>query len=327
VSEVTLADDQTPISKTTLGSKPRKRKRVTGDRWLALAFIAPSIILIAVFVYGFIGWTGYVSLSNWNSFLPDFSFAGLDNFLYIFKDFRFQADIRNTIFFTLFFIVAVIFLGMFLAIFIDQRVKGEAIFRNIFLFPMALSFVVTGVVWRWVLSPSSGINLFLEHFGIHFKWYTSTGVYPSLHIGAIDFGIPVAVIAIVIAATWQQTGFSLAMFLAGLRGIPEELKEAARIDGASEWQIFWRVILPQMKPIMFSVVIIMAHISLKIFDLIYTMTGPGADFVTDMPGVNMFETTFKSNFYAQGAAIAVVMLILVAIFIVPYLIRSRKGDA
>nr|WP_188496514.1 sugar ABC transporter permease [Pullulanibacillus pueri] len=307
--------------------KPRRRRRMNADRWIALGFILPSIILIAVFVYGFIGWTGYVSLSQWNSFLPDFSFAGFDNYAYIFKNFRFQADLRNTIFFTLFFIIAVVILGLVLAIFIDQKLKAESLFRNIFLFPMALSFVVTGVVWRWVLSPSTGVNLFLEHLGIHLKWYTSTAIFPHIHIGMIDFGIPAAVIPVVIAATWQQTGFSLAMFLAGLRGIPDELREAARMDGATELQIYWKVILPQLKPIMFSVIIIMAHISLKIFDLIYTMTGSGANYVTDMPGVNMFETTFKANYYAQGAAIAMIMLLLVAIFIVPYLIKSRKGDA
>jgi glucose/mannose transport system permease protein len=191
---------------------------------------------------------------------------------------------------------------------------------------MALSFVVTGVVWRWVLNPKTGINLILEHFGWAFGWYTDTNVVPSWHISMIDFGLPIALIAVIIAAVWQMTGFSLAMYLAGLRGIPEELREAARMDGASERQIYFKVILPQLKPITFGVIVMMLHISLKIFDLIYTMTGPGANFVTDMPAVNMFDTTFQANFYARGAAIAIVLLLLVAIFIVPYLIKSRKGE-
>jgi glucose/mannose transport system permease protein len=143
--------------------------------------------------------------------------------------------------------------------------------------------------------------------------------------GKIQFGIPVAIIAVVIAAVWQMTGFSLAMYLAGLRAIPEELREAARIDGANEFQVFTKVIFPQLMPITVSVIIIMAHISLKIFDLIYAMTGPGANFVTDVPGVYMYETTFRGNFYGNGAAIAIIMLLFVAIFIVPYLISSRKG--
>jgi glucose/mannose transport system permease protein len=131
----------------------------------------------------------------------------------------------------------------------------------------------------------------------------------------------------VIAAVWQMTGFSLAMYLAGLRGIPDEVREAARMDGASEFLIYRKIILPLLQPITVSVIIIMAHISLKIFDLIYAMTGPGANFVTDVPGVYMFETTFRGNYYANGAAIAIIMLVSVAIFIVPYLINSRKAEA
>ena len=305
----------------------KKRRKKSKDRWIALLFLFPSMALIAVFVYGFIGWTGYVSLSNWNSLIPDFSFAGLKNYTYLFHNFRFQSDLRNTIFFTILFIVVVLAMGLLLAIFIDQKLKGEALFRNLFMFPMALSFVVTGVVWRWLLNPQAGANLLLEKFGAHSKWYTNTDVVPAIHIGQIDIGLPLALISVVIAAVWQMTGFSLAMYLAGLRAIPDELREAARMDGASEFQIYRKIILPMLKPITFSVIIIMAHISLKIFDLIYAMTGPGANFVTDMPGVYMFEATFQGNFYAEGAAIAIIMLLLVAIFIVPYLISSRKGES
>ncbi|RSL35179.1 sugar ABC transporter permease [Salibacterium salarium] len=304
----------------------KRKKRISSDQWVALAFLAPSILLLAVFVYGFIGWTGYVSFSNWNTLTPDFSFAGLSNYIYLFSDFRFQADLRNTLFFTLFFIGAVIILGLGIAILIEKNLKGESVFRNIFLFPMALSFVVTGVVWQWLLNPSTGFNHFLKWLGIQPLWYTDTNILAGFQWGAIEFGIPVAIIAVVIAAVWQMTGFSLAMYLAGLRGIPDELREAARVDGASERQVYRKVVIPMMMPITVSVVIIMAHISLKIFDLVYAMTGSGANFVTDVPGVYMFETTFRGNYYAQGAAIAIIMLLLVAIFIVPYLWYNRKGD-
>ncbi|CDO03697.1 Trehalose transport system permease protein SugA [Oceanobacillus picturae] len=304
----------------------RTKKRLSKDHWTAIAFLIPSFLLILVFVYGFIGWTGYVSLSNYNSLVPDFSFAGLKNYIYLFQDFRFQADLRNTLFFTILFIGLVIVLGMGIAVLIDQKLKGESIFRNIFLFPMALSFVVTGVVWQWLLNPSTGFNQFLSVFGIQPKWYTDTNILAGFEWGSIEFGLPVAIIAVVIAAVWQMTGFSLAMYLAGLRGIPDELREAARMDGASEFQVYRKVVLPMLMPITVSVVIIMAHISLKIFDLIYAMTGSGANFVTDVPGVYMFETTFRGNYYANGAAIAIIMLLLVAVFIVPYLWSNRKGE-
>ncbi len=305
---------------------PQKKRKLSLDQALAFVFILPSIILIAIFVYGFIGWTGYVSLSNWNSLVPDFSFAGFKNYLYLFQDFRFQADLRNTLIFTILFIGTVIVVGQLLAILLDQKIRAESLFRNIFFFPMALSFVVTGVVWQWILNPSTGVNLFLAKFGLDSRWYTDTTILAGLKWGKIEFGIPVAIIAVVIAAVWQMTGFSVAMYLAGLRGIPDEVREAARMDGASEFQIYRKIIFPLLRPITVSVIIIMAHISLKIFDLIYAMTGPGANFVTDVPGVYMFETTFRGNYYANGAAIAIVMLLSVAIFIVPYLISSRKGE-
>ncbi|MCM3789704.1 sugar ABC transporter permease [Domibacillus indicus] len=315
------------VRKETAKGEKVSKKSYSSDQWMALAFLLPSFLLIVIFVYGFIGWTGYVSLSNWNSLIPDFSFAGLKNYMYLFSDFRFQADLRNTLFFTILFIGLVILFGLSLAILLDQKLKGESIFRNIFFFPMALSFVVTGVVWQWLLNPSTGINLFLNTFGITPKWYTDTNILAGFQWGQIEFGLPAALIAVGIAAVWQMTGFSLAMYIAGLRAIPDETKEAARMDGASEFQIYRQIILPQLRPITVSVIIIMAHISLKIFDLIYSMTGPGANFVTDVPGVYMFETTFRGNYYANGAAIAIIMLLSVAIFIVPYLLNSRKGEA
>ncbi|GGJ95613.1 sugar ABC transporter permease [Lentibacillus kapialis] len=304
----------------------KNRKKLTKDHWTAVGFLVPSVILILIFVYGFIGWTGYVSVSNWSTLVPDFSFAGLANYINLFQDYRFQADLRNTIFFTILFIGLVIVMGLGLGILIDQKLKGESLFRNIFLFPMALSFIVTGVVWQWLLNPSTGFNQFLKFFGITPKWYTDTNILAGFEWGQIEFGVPVAIIAVVIAAAWQMTGFSLAMYLAGLRGIPDELREAARMDGASEFQIYRKVVIPMLMPITVSVIIIMAHMSLKIFDLIYAMTGSGANFVTDVPAVYMYETTFKGNNYANGAAIAIIMLLVVAIFIIPYLWNSRKGD-
>ncbi|MED4203592.1 carbohydrate ABC transporter permease [Neobacillus mesonae] len=305
----------------------KRKKRLTKDHLLAIGFLLPSVILIAIFVYGFIAWTGYVSLSNWNSLVPDLSFAGLKNYTYLFNDFRFQSDLRNTVVFTILFIGFVIIIGQLLAVLLDQKLRGESVFRNIFFFPMALSFVVTGVVWQWLLNPSTGVNLFLQKLGLESKWYTDTNILAGFKWGHIEFGVPAAIIAVVIAAVWQMTGFSVAMYLAGLRGIPDEVREAARMDGATEFQIYRKIILPLLQPITVSVVIIMAHISLKIFDLIYAMTGPGANFVTDVPGVYMFETTFRGNYYASGAAIAIIMLLSVAVFIVPYLISSRRGES
>ncbi|WP_123042898.1 carbohydrate ABC transporter permease [Cohnella candidum] len=298
------------------------------EKAIPVLMILPSLAAIAIFVYGFISWTGYVSFTDWNTLVRSSHFVGFANYRFLFQDFRFQSDLRNTLAFTVLFIGLTMLCGLFLAKMVDSKIKGEAFFRNVFIFPMALSFIVTGVVWQWVLNPTTGVNLALKSLGISHppKWYTSISIVPKLHLGAIDFGLPVAVIAVVLAAVWQMSGFAMAMYLAGLRSIPDDLREAARIDGAAEKQIFRKVILPQLKPISMSLIIILAHISLKIFDLIYAMTGPGAMFVTDVPGVYMFETTFRGNHYAQGSGIAMIMLLLVSLLIVPYLISSFRKE-
>ena len=153
---------------------------------MAFLFLLPSLIFIAIFVYGFIGWTGYVSLSNWNTLVPDFSFAGFKNYLYLFQDYRFQADIRNTLVFTVLFIGTVLVIGSILAIFLDQKLRGESIFRNIFFFPMAISFIVTGVVWQWLLNPSTGVNLFLKKIGLESMWYTDTTILGGFNWGKLN---------------------------------------------------------------------------------------------------------------------------------------------
>jgi glucose/mannose transport system permease protein len=309
----------------------------TLDRVIPLIMIAPSAIAIAVFVYGFITWTGVVSVSEWRGIVPDYTFAGLENYARIFSTARFQTNIRNTIVFTTLFLSGCLGIGLLLAVLLDSRVKGEGIFRSIYLFPMALSFVVTGTVWQWLFAPGTlqdptGLNLLLQRIGLPVfqSWSTVSSVVPGegWELGGLrtTLGIPLAMIPVVVAATWQMSGFTMAMFLAGLRGISEEIKEAARVDGASEWQLFWYVIFPLLRPITLSAVIILGHISLKIFDLIMTQTGGGPGNATEVPGVFMYEITFKSNKYAEGAAAAIVMLLMVAVLIVPYLISNLRAE-
>ncbi len=301
------------------------------ERWIAFLTLLPSIILLAIFVYGFIGWTLRVSLSAWDGITPDYTWVGLENFKHLFTKaggvsaVRFRIDLWNTLFFTIFFLLGCVVVGLLLAILLDQKVRGEGVFRTIYLFPMALSFVVTGVVWQWIFAPGTpsrprGINALLGMLGLEqlqWRWYTSTESIGPFHV---------ALIPVIIAAAWQMTGYTMAMYLAGLRGIPEELREAARVDGASEAYIYRRIILPMLRPITLSALIVLGHISLKIFDLIYTMTGKGPGFVTDVPGIFMFETTFQGNHYAQGAAISIIMLLMVAAVVIPYLVSSLRGE-
>ena len=162
---------------------------------------------------------------------------------------------------------------------------------------------------------SAGVNLLFDMVGLGFL---KTGWYTDPKIG---------IMAVAIAATWQMSGYTMAMYLAGLRAIPGELREAARVDGASELQIVRHIILPLLQPITLSAVIVLGHISLKIYDLVVSMTGPGIGFATDVPAYFMWDTTFRGNHFARGAAIAIVLLIMVAVLIVPYLVHSTRTEA
>jgi len=413
------------------------------DRLTAILMITPSIILLAIFVYGFIGKTIYSSLTDWGNpdpqkkailevppdqqppdttitvngvtqSLADYrashnncdttaplsdkacvDFVGLKNYTELFTSafpgIRFRDDLVNEIFFTIIFLVACLGLGLGMAMLLDQHIRGEGFFRTVFLFPMALAFVVTGVVWAWLFRPESGLNLLpstIAHIfdpnvqiqPVNFGWYTDrtklfsftwqqllivvgilillfmiyvattywfknrrlvvyiiaglglagglfiTGSFTiPAGIARESHGLNAALLAIVLAAVWQMSGYTMAIYLAGLRGIPEELREAARVDGCTELQVYQHVILPLLQPITLSAAIILGHISLKIFDLVYVMAGDN-NLLVDVPGVNMYITTFRANNFALGSAMAIIMLILVAVIIVPYLATALRKE-
>ena len=292
-----------------------------GNKWTPILFVTPSIVAVGIFIYGFIGWTGFISLTKWNDVLPDYTLVGFKNYQKLFANMRFQIDLHNTLVFTVIFVASCLLIGLLLAVLIDQRIKGEGIFRNLFLLPMAVSFIVSGVIWRWLFNPGSiqmgniGVNQLFEKVGLNFLicgWYTDP-----------DIGIK----AVAIAAIWQFSGYTMALYLAGLRGIPLELREAASIDGADQFQIFYHIILPFLRPITFGAIIILGHISLKIFDLIVAMTGSGPAFSCDVPAFFMYDTTFRGNHFAQGASIAIVLLLLVSLLIIPYLVSTFRKEA
>jgi glucose/mannose transport system permease protein len=320
--------------------------RISRDRVISLLVIAPSILAVAVFVYGLIFWTGYISTVKWDTLRPDYTGVGMANYMAIFANNRFLMDIRNTVVFTIFFVVASLSIGLLMANLIDRGIRGEGVFRNIFVFPMAVSFIVTGVVWKWVLSPgqvgsAQGVNQLFGLDPASNRWITDahvvyiapdSPVYKVLHdigLGAItspNIGVPIALLSIVLAAVWQMSGFVMVLYLAGLRAIPEELKEAARVDGATEWRIFRHVVFPLLIPITLSAMIILGHISLKIYDLTVAMSKEGPGFATDTPANFMWQTAFRDGLFGRGAAVAIVMLLLVAGVVVPYLVWSRRQE-
>ncbi len=346
------SESSLPTDKAITVSPVPKRRRVMTERMQSFLLLLPSLIVIAIFVYFFISTTLYVSFSNWRTLKRDLSLRepAYQTYVEMFSMPRFQADLRNTLVFTVMFMALALLLGLTLAILLDRKIFGSTIFRNVFLFPYALSFVVTGVAWRWIFNPETGINLFFDILGINTLltqvgleplkpgWITDpevalqlngvlASIWPALSGLQVKLGIPLALIPVAIAATWQLSGFVMAMYLGGMATISNEVREAARIDGASEWQVYRRIIIPMLKPVTISVAIILLHVSLKIFDLVFTMSGVGPGFATDVPAIFVFEMMFKATRYNLGSAASIVMLVLVAIVIIPYLAHNLREES
>jgi glucose/mannose transport system permease protein len=334
-----------------VGAVSTHRQHFLTEQAQSFLLLLPSLIVIAIFVYFFIGTTLYISLSNWRTLKRDLTLRDpvYQTYVEMFTMPRFQADLRNTVVFTTLFMTLAILLGLSLAILLDRKIFAGTVFRNVFLFPYALSFVVTGVAWRWIFNPETGINLFFQIFGLNTVltqmglgplkpgWITDPNValrvnealaqiWPAAAHLQVKLGIPVALIPVAIAATWQLSGFVMAMYLGGMATISNDIREAARIDGASEWQVYRRVIIPILKPVTISVAVILLHVSLKIFDLVFTMSGVGPGFATDVPAIFVFEMTFKATRYNMGAAASIMMLVLVGLVIIPYLVRSLREE-
>jgi glucose/mannose transport system permease protein len=260
-----------------------------------------------------------VSLSSWRGLLPAHDFVGLANYTALFDDVRFtEFDVPNIAIFTLVFLAGSLVLGFFMALLLDRGVRGENAFRSIYLFPMAISFIATAIIWRWLMDngegeSTTGLNKLLVEAGfesLRSDWFRSESRW--------------AIAAIALPAGWALSGYVMSLFLAGMRGVPEELREAARVDGASEPRVFWHVVRPMLLPVLMSAVVILAHISLKTFDLFYAMDQKNIKI--DTPALYMWFTTFDGGFYARGAAIATLLLLGVATVIVPYVWYSVRSE-
>ncbi|WP_422771075.1 carbohydrate ABC transporter permease [Plantactinospora sp. WMMC1484] len=284
-----------------------------------LLLISPSLILLAVFVYGLIGWTVKVSLSEQHDALGSRGFVGLDNYVYLFTEDingRFVHSLRNLAVFTVVFLAGAMLLGLLWAFLLERGVRGEGFFRTVYLFPMAISFVASGVVWRWLMNPSTGeraggLNRLFQamHLDVlQSEWWTN----PTWGMAAMAM-----------PAIWQITGYVMALFLAGFRGIPHELREAAAVDGASTFQLYRRVIFPQLTPVALSALIIVGHMSMKMFDLIMSVSG--AQWLTEVPAVYVWQALLTSD-YAKAAAISVILLLIVAVVVVPYLRHVNRAE-
>jgi glucose/mannose transport system permease protein len=282
--------------------------------WLPKLVVAPSFLLGFFFIYGLIAWNGYLSLSA-SHLLPNYEFVGIQNYVDVFESDRFHVALKNLGIFGFLFIGGSMALGLLLAILLDQKIRAEGVLRTIYLYPMAISFIVTGTAWKWILNPGLGIEHLVQGWG--FKDFTFDWIVDPDH----------AIYCVAIAGIWQASGFVMALFLAGLRGIDDAIIKAAQVDGASLPRIYWRIVVPSLRPVFFSTLMVVSHLAIKSFDLVIALTAGGPGYATDLPATFMYAMSFSRGQIAMGAASATVMLATVAAIVVPYLyseLRVRK---
>ena len=277
--------------------------------------IAPSFAVILWFVYGFVLWTFYISLTK-SKMLPRYEFWGIEQYFRLWSSPRWFNAVENLLIFTVLFVVICLLIGIILSILLDQKIRAEGFLRTVYLYPMALSFIVTGTAWKWMLNPTMGIEKLVTDWGFTdftFDWLVNRDM---------------SIYTIVIAAVWQSSGFVMALFLAGLRSIDDEIVKAAKIDGASLYSIYITIMLPMMRPVFMSSIVILLHISIKSYDLVIALTAGGPGISSDMPAVFMTQMAFHRSEIGLASASAVMMFLTVLAIVVPYLYSElRRQDA
>ena len=282
--------------------------------WLPKLVLAPSFAATLLFVYGFILFNVFMSMTC-SKMMPMFRWVGLDNYNKLWALDHWHTAIANIAVFATLYIVICTIVGLLLAIFLDQKIRGEGILRPIYLYPMALSFIVTGTAWKWFLDPGIGLERIMHLWGwesFSFTWIKDNDL---------------AIYTIVLAAVWQTSGFVMAMFLAGLRGIDNEILKAAQIDGASTFQLYRRIVIPMLRPAFLSAFVILSHLAIKSYDLVIALTGGGPGRSTELPATFMYSYTFTRNQMGVGAASAVIMLMTIAAIMIPFLYSELKEKA
>jgi glucose/mannose transport system permease protein len=288
------------------------RLSALADRWLPRLVLSPTIVASLVFVYGFIALTGYLSLTE-SRLMPNFEYAGFGQYTALFDLDRWWVAATNLGIFGALFIGLCLATGLLLAIFLDQKIRMEGALRAIYLYPMALSFIVTGAAWKWILNPGLGFEKMVREWGFPdftFDWL----IDPDM-----------AIYTVVIAGVWQSSGFVMALFLAGLRGVDDSIIKAAQVDGASMPLIYWRIVIPSLRPVFFSALLILSHIAIKSFDLVMALTAGGPGTSSTVPAVFMYQYSFSRGQLGLGAASAMMMLATVMAVLVPMMYLETKG--
>jgi len=263
------------------------------------------LLLSAAHLISFSIWTIWISFTP-STLIPVSGWVGLRNYNAVLASRNWQIAFDNLLLFGIAFVLLSLITGLLLAILLDQRIRAENVLRTIFLYPLAVSFVVTGTVWSWLLNPSIGIEKLVHDLGwtsFHFDWLVNRDM---------------AIWTIVIAAIWQSSGFAMALFLAGLRSVDADIIRAAQIDGAGPIRTYWRVILPTLWPITITVVVVQLQFAISAFDLVRALTNGGPGIATQLPALVVYDLMFQRNQLGRGAAAAVLMLLILLAVLLPY---------
>ena len=293
-------------------SLPLTRRLVhLGDRWLPRLVLSPTVLASLLFVYGFIALTAWLSLTE-SRLMPNYEFAGLEQYQTLFELDRWWTSAANLGIFGGLFILICLITGLLLAVFLDQKIRFEGALRAIYLYPMALSFIVTGAAWKWILNPGLGLEKMLHDWGytgFSMDWLVDSDM---------------AIYTVVIAGVWQSSGFVMALFLAGLRGVDDSIIKAAMVDGASLPVIYRKIVIPALRPVFFSVLLVLSHIAIKSFDLVMALTAGGPGTSSDVPAIFMYQFSFTRGQLGLGAASAMMMLMTVLEVLVPLIYLETK---
>jgi len=305
VSAATLSNGTAQYAPAVKAGVPRKASRRLLQSIAPHLVLAPSIAASLIYVVVFASWSVWISLSK-STLLPDYSYAGFQQYVHLWSNHRWTIAYTNLFLFGSLYVAGATLVGLTLAILIDQRVRAESVWRSIFLYPLAISFVVTGTVWRWIFNPTTGLEHLVHQLGwtgFSFDWIVQRNM---------------AIYTVVITGIWQASGFAMALFLAGLRGVDPDLVKAARIDGAKMSRIYLRIILPSIRPIFIAVVVILLQFAIKTFDLVLALTSGGPGISTTMPAIYVYDLMFQRGQLGEGAAAAVMMLAALLVVLVPY---------
>lgn len=301
---------------TTDSTDKRSARQFLSD-YLPQLVLAPTVLAMLLYVVFFSLWTLWLSLST-STILPDLTFSGFGEYVALWKSKRWNMAYQNLFVFGSLYVLGSLFIGTLLAILIDQRVRFEAFWRTVYLYPLAISFIVTGTVWRWIFHPQTGVELALQDIGwlgAQFDWITDRSM---------------AIYVVVITGIWHASGFAMALILAGLRAVDGDLVKAAQIDGASMARTYRRVILPSIWPIFLAVAVVLLQFAIKTYDLVVALTQGGPGVSTTVPAIVVYDLMFQRGQIAQGAAAAVMILVALAIVLIPYMLyikwRARDGE-